>query len=458
MEDYINQKLAEAAKKTKKAQLEAQKQPQAHIQEKKEPVVVPPTPPVAAPKPSAPVKPPQNMEDIINQKLEEANAKKKAEFEAKRKAAIEVQKKGEEAKKKAEEEAKKKAETEAKKKAELEAKKKAETEAKKKAELEAKKKAELEAKKKAELEAKKKAEEEAKKKAEVEAKKKAEEEAKKKAEVEAKKKAEEEAKKKAELEAKKKVEIGEVPSIIFIVPYRDRSQQQGFFARHMKTVMEDIPKEDYKIYYIHQTDKRDFNRGAMKNIGFLMVKDRYPEHYKNITLVFNDVDTMPYSKNFLKYTTTPGVVKHFYGYKFALGGIVSITGGDFEKTLGFPNFWAWGYEDNTLKKRVDKQKLTIDYKQFYPIMDKNILQLKDGLKKIVNRSEFDAYMSNSDNSGHHTIKNLTYEINEENGFVNVKTFETEKPNNPNENTPYDIRQGTKPFKNGRRGGGMRMAF
>ena len=222
--------------------------------------------------------------------------------------------------------------------------------------------------------------------------------------------------------------------------------------------MEDIPETDYKIYYIHQTDKRDFNRGAMKNIGFLMVKDTYPEHYKNITLVFNDVDTMPYSKNFLKYGTTPGVVKHFYGYKFALGGIVSITGGDFEKTLGFPNFWAWGYEDNTLKKRVDKHKLHIDYKQFYEIMDKNILQLKDGLKKVVNRTEFDAYMNNTENTGHHTIRNLKYEIDETNGFVNVKTFDTEKPNNPNEHIPYDIRQGTKPFKTGRRGGGMRMAF
>ena len=91
-------------------------------------------------------------------------------------------------------------------------------------------------------------------------------------------------------------------------------------------------------------------------------------------------------------------------------------------------------------------------------MDKNILQLKDGLKKFINRSEFDAYMSNSDNSGYHTITNLTYEQNENTGFINIKTFETEKPNNPDENLPYDLRQGNKPFKTGRRGGGMKMAF
>ena len=369
MEDYINKKLAEANKKTKKATDPVP----THVETNTATPVVPP----AAPTPTTTKGSSQNMEDVINKKLEE--------------------------------------------------------------------------------QAKKKADEETKKKADEEAKKKADEEAKKKADEEAKKKADEEAKKKADEEAKKKAEKGNIPSMVFLIPYRDRSQQQGFFARHMISVMEDIPKEDYKIYYIHQTDKRDFNRGAMKNIGFLMVKDKYPEDYKNITLVFNDVDTMPYNKNFLNYITTPGTVKHFYGYKFALGGIVSITGGDFEKTLGFPNFWAWGYEDNTLKNRVDKHKLAIDYKQFYPIMDKNILQLKDGLKKIVNRSEFDAYISKSDKTGHHTIKNLTYEINEANGFVNVKTFETEKQNNPNENIPYDLRQGTRPFKVGRRGG-MKMSF
>jgi len=385
MEDYINKKLAEANKKTKKATDPVP----THVETNTATPVVPP----AAPTPTTTKGSSQNMEDVINKKLEE----------------------------------------------------------------QAKKKADEETKKKADEEAKKKADEEAKKKADEEAKKKADEEAKKKADEEAKKKADEEAKKKADEEAKKKAEKGNIPSMVFLIPYRDRSQQQGFFARHMISVMEDIPKEDYKIYYIHQTDKRDFNRGAMKNIGFLMVKDKYPEDYKNITLVFNDVDTMPYNKNFLNYITTPGTVKHFYGYKFALGGIVSITGGDFEKTLGFPNFWAWGYEDNTLKNRVDKHKLAIDYKQFYPIMDKNILQLKDGLKKIVNRSEFDAYISKSDKTGHHTIKNLTYEINEANGFVNVKTFETEKQNNPNENIPYDLRQGTRPFKVGRRGG-MKMSF
>uniref|UniRef100_A0A6C0KJ87 Galactosyltransferase C-terminal domain-containing protein n=1 Tax=viral metagenome TaxID=1070528 RepID=A0A6C0KJ87_9ZZZZ len=236
----------------------------------------------------------------------------------------------------------------------------------------------------------------------------------------------------------------DIPDLIFIVPYRDREQQQKFFSQQMKVVLEDIPENKYKIYYIHQNDKREFNRGAMKNIGFLMVKNKYPNDYKNITLVFNDVDTMPYSKNFINYYTTPGTIKHFYGFRYALGGIVSITAGDFEKTGGFPNFWSWGYEDNLLNKRVLKAGLTINRDQFYDIMDKNMFQMKDGLARLVNRGEFDRYLSNT-TEGYHTIQGLQYIIDEVNGFVNVNQFNTGVVINQEQNKIHDLRNGNRPF-------------
>jgi len=236
-----------------------------------------------------------------------------------------------------------------------------------------------------------------------------------------------------------------VPKLVFIVPYRDRVQHQQFFAKHMTMVLEDMSPADYKIYYVHQTDTREFNRGAMKNIGFLVMKEKYPNDYQNITFVFNDVDTMPFSKNFLNYDTQHGVVKHFYGYDFALGGIVSLKGADYEKVLGFPNFWAWGFEDNLLQRRVLAAGLIINRDQFYPIMDKNIIQMKDGLERLVNRGEYDRFTSDT-NEGFQSINTLQYNIDENTSFINVVTFFTGIEPNPQQNKIHDIRNGSAPFQ------------
>ena len=83
--------------------------------------------------------------------------------------------------------------------------------------------------------------------------------------------------------------MSRIPSKIFVVPYRDRIQHKFFFSRHMSFILED--KNDYEILFVHQYDDRVFNRGAMKNIGFLAIKAKYPKVYKNITIVFNDIDT-----------------------------------------------------------------------------------------------------------------------------------------------------------------------
>jgi len=235
-----------------------------------------------------------------------------------------------------------------------------------------------------------------------------------------------------------------IPNIIFIVPYRDRQRQYEFFAKHMKSVLEDLSPDTYKILYIHQTDTRSFNRGAVKNIGFLTVKNMYPNDYQNITLVFNDIDIMPYSKNFFDYRTSPGTVKHFYGFTFTLGGIVSINAADFERINGFPNFWAWGFEDNMLQNRVIQNGITIDRSVFYPVLDKNVLHFSDGLSRNVNRTEYDIYEKNTQ-EGWNSISNLQYNYNPDTGFVDVTQFITPREEDVKATHEHDMRKGNIPF-------------
>ena len=247
-----------------------------------------------------------------------------------------------------------------------------------------------------------------------------------------------------------------IPKIIFVIPYRDREQQYNFFMHHMQNVMSDYSDNEYKIIFIHQCDKRDFNRGAMKNIGFLFVKNEYPDNYKDITLVFNDIDSMPYVKNFLNYETEFGNVKHFYGFNFTLGGIVSIKAGDFEKTNGFLNLWAWGYEDNAFQKKVKSNNLNIDRSVFYPIYDKNILNISDKPTRTVNEIEYKKYNQNI-NDGFDKLKNIKYDFDRETHFVNVTAFDTFHSYNDKYNKEHNFaKNGNIPFKSSRNKSTMRM--
>lgn len=185
--------------------------------------------------------------------------------------------------------------------------------------------------------------------------------------------------------------------------------------------------DDYEILFSHQCDARTFNRGATKNIGFLAAKNKYPDHYKNITFIFNDVDTIPFYKIF-DYETTLGVVKHYYGYKYTLGGIVVVKGSDFEKLNGYPCFWGWGMEDNVLQKRCDDNNIKIDRSLFYNIGSPEILQLFDGISRIISRN--DPWRGEHDNGidGLNTISQLKYTIDDKSANPNDNIFVVQNPN------------------------------
>lgn len=243
-----------------------------------------------------------------------------------------------------------------------------------------------------------------------------------------------------------------IPKRIFIVPYRNRAQHKFFFSKYMNFILED--KNDYEIYFSHQCDARTFNRGATKNIGFIAARNKYPDNYKDITFIFNDIDTIPFNKIF-DYETTHGIVKHYYGFKYALGGIVVMKGADFEKTNGFPCFWGWGMEDNALQKRCERYGIRIDRSVFYKIGSPEILQLFDGISRIISKK--DPWRGENDDGidGLSTIHQLKYTIDDKSDnpndnlfivhnpniyYINIKTFLTYIPFGSEEYYSYDLRE------------------
>ena len=223
-----------------------------------------------------------------------------------------------------------------------------------------------------------------------------------------------------------------IPKIIFIVPYRNREYEKIHYSVYMKYLMEDYNSKDFEIYFSTQEDSRPFNRGAVKNIGFLAIKKKYPNDYKNITFVFNDIDILPFKKNTFNYETEKGNVKHFYGFDFALGGIFSINGEDFENCLGFPNNWGWGLEDNAMLDRVLKNNIKVDRSQFYYIKSKEVIHLFDKPHRLINNSDPTNYNNKSLYDNIDKIHNL--KINIQNIEVNyfdiiITSFNTLLPYN-----------------------------
>ena len=260
-----------------------------------------------------------------------------------------------------------------------------------------------------------------------------------------------------------------IPKIIFLVPFRNRDNEKFAYLSIMKSILEDYDNNYYKIYFIKQLDNRMFNRGAIKNIGFNVIKNVYPNDYKNITLVFNDIDVCPLDKSYIKdYSTTVGKIKHFYGFTFALGGIVSITGEDFEKIGGFINNWGWGFEDNHLNNIAKIYNIVIDRSVFYEKGSKKMLDIYHGKDKYMNNSEIKKAVRKINGYDNlKTLRNINYTIENENYFnwnnkntiynVNVNKFDTliNFSNIKNDYRIHDLNNGNKVYE---RNIGLKMKF
>jgi hypothetical protein len=151
----------------------------------------------------------------------------------------------------------------------------------------------------------------------------------------------------------------------FIIPYRNRKEHLDEFIKRFTDMLKD-KDIDVQFFFIHQINPKEFNRGAMKNIGFLEVCKTRPDGL----FIFHDIDTYPIYWGSIQYDTKPGEIRHPIGNKNEnIGTICCFWKNEFEKVNGFPNYWGWGIEDVTIMYRAKKQNIKIDETNFVDLND-----------------------------------------------------------------------------------------
>jgi hypothetical protein len=150
-----------------------------------------------------------------------------------------------------------------------------------------------------------------------------------------------------------------------VVPYRDREEHLQAFVPHLRAYFArdkadcQIP---YRVIVVEQDKGGAFNRGALKNVGFLL---GLPD---SDYTCFHDVDYLPIWADY-SYVDVPTplvwhgahtrpispdqsnqlVVHELEGF---FGGAVLVPNSSFENVDGYSNeYWGWGYEDEDLKRR-----------------------------------------------------------------------------------------------------------
>jgi hypothetical protein len=161
--------------------------------------------------------------------------------------------------------------------------------------------------------------------------------------------------------------------IAIIVPFRDlqpvqkRAEHLKQFIAYMgpfmkKAISQFSNNSTFHIFIVEQSPEYKFNRGALLNLGFI---EASKQGYN--VFIFHDVDLLPGDSMAPYYIKNPKIPIHIarcwdrYKGQEYLGGIISISGKNFNELNGYPNnYWGWGGEDDELRRRVNEINLEIE--------------------------------------------------------------------------------------------------
>jgi len=199
----------------------------------------------------------------------------------------------------------------------------------------------------------------------------------------------------------------------FIIPYRNRKEHLNEFINRFTEYLKD-KDIDVQFYIIHQINVGEFNRGAMKNIGFLEICKTRPDGL----FIFHDVDTYPTYWGSIPYEAKRGEFKRpvLNMASENLGLICSCWKEEFEKTNGFANYWGWGSEDGALYNRAKKLGIQIDEKNMLDYSNKKYVICEEHYRNVSkehyytakNANLLDLEIKSGDSSN--GLSNIEYEI------------------------------------------------
>ena len=179
--------------------------------------------------------------------------------------------------------------------------------------------------------------------------------------------------------------------LLITVPYRDREIQYKTFLNHIKMYFNTDKIDKFinvKVCFLEQDNKKPFNLGSLNNAGYL-INESYLDYIvinnvdflpmlsdysfsENPTLLikfgFNNLPMKPSKKDCKLIIKAPNIENVFLGS-------VLLPKNIFKKVNGYSNsFWGWGFEDTDMKKRLDKNKIKIEYRDgvYQPLFHDNL--------------------------------------------------------------------------------------
>lgn len=225
-----------------------------------------------------------------------------------------------------------------------------------------------------------------------------------------------------------------------IVPYRDRPNQLRVFTSAIKNYLERsaVP---YELIIVEQTEKKDFNRGKLLNVGFLKAEELGCTY-----VVFHDVDMLPISVDYSPVNKPThlitdldlpeGVSRTLFDEYF--GGVTAFPSNIFRQINGYTNkFFGWGFEDDDLLLRCLENHIELDGKKVIQKgrQSKSLeFNGKDSFVVIPNKLNSFRNFSIFVSFGYDTIVSNENLITDENAVFSIPGFDT----NLNINSFFDL--------------------